>query len=190
MSPAVRSPARFRFTGIAFFAILAACSGGSGRGGGSNNGSSGGSGGGVIPPTTSPASATGMVVDESSSVPLSGVQVAITAWAAGATPNPIATTSATGTFPFTTTPGHYLLVIGSDSPNDARTTLHVSEQLNAGTNALTLPTPTAPPNVVLTAAQTSGNFRLQALSSKSAELRERGEPRAQQSLAACTHSPI
>ena len=60
MSPAVRSPARFRFVGIAFFAILAACSGGSG-GGGSNGGGSGGSRGGVIPPTT--FSVSGTIVD-------------------------------------------------------------------------------------------------------------------------------
>ncbi|HET9394194.1 MAG TPA: hypothetical protein VFO29_11830 [Candidatus Rubrimentiphilum sp.] len=131
----------------------------------------GGGGGGnpilpIIPtnPPVTTSSVSGTVVDETTNAPLAGIQIAIAPFTVGATPSPVATTAANGTFSFTTTPGHYLLVVGSNSPSDTRTTLHVGEQLAAGANALTLPTPTAPPNVTLTAAQTSGNFRLQTLS--------------------------
>jgi hypothetical protein len=149
------------FLACASAALLAACGGGGGSSGG---------GGGTLPivtPTNPPvttSSVSGTVVDEAANSPLAGVQVAIAPFTVGATPNPVATTAANGTFSFTTTPGHYLLVIGSNLPNDTRTTLHVGEQLVAGANALTLPTPTAPPNVTFTTAQTSGNFRLEALS--------------------------
>ena len=92
------------------------------------------------------------------------MKVSISAYTAGATITQVATTTSTGTFSFTTAPGTYYLVIGSDSPTDTTTTLHTKIVLTAGANALTLPIPPAETDVTYTAAQLSGNFRLTALS--------------------------
>jgi hypothetical protein len=118
-------------------------------------------------PTSSPAStqatATGTVVDYAANTPLSGVKVAIAPFTLGAAATQVATTNASGQFTFTTAPGTYYLVIGSDSATDTTTTLHTKIVLAAGANALTAPMPPAEPDVTLTAAQQSGNFRLTAL---------------------------
>jgi hypothetical protein len=154
--------------------LLAACSGG---GGGSNPTPVGST------PTPAPsvaasasphpspsagtgtqATATGTVVDYAANTPLSGVKVSISAYTAGSAITQVATTTSTGTFSFTTAPGTYYLVIGSDSPTDTTTTLHTKITLAAGNNALTLPIPPAETDVTYTAAQLSGNFRLTALS--------------------------
>ncbi len=91
------------------------------------------------------------------------MKVSISAYTAGAAITPVATTTSTGTFSFTTAPGTYYLVIGSDSTTDT-TSLHTKISLVAGTNALTLTIPPAETDVTYTAAQLSGNFRLTALS--------------------------
>jgi hypothetical protein len=114
--------------------------------------------------TGTQATATGTVVDYAANTPLSGVKVSISAYTAGAAETQVATTTSTGTFSFTTAPGTYYLVIGSDSTTDTTTTLHTKISLVAGTNALTLPIPPTEAEVTYTAAQMSGNFRLTALS--------------------------
>lgn len=131
----------------------------------------GGGGGTSLPPqptataTPAVATATGKVVDYDTQSGLAGVQVAIGAYSSGAaTPAPVATTAADGTFTFQTKPGNYLLRIGSDSSSDTRTTLVQHITLGAGSNALTVATPPPAPNVTPDPVQLSGNFRLKALS--------------------------
>lgn len=115
----------------------------------------------TTPPT---AAASGKVIDYSSQAPLAGITVAIGPWSSGgATPSPVATTAADGTFSFTTAPGDYLLRIGSDSPSDARTTLEQHVTLVAGANPLTVATPPPVADVTPDAVQLSGDFRLHAL---------------------------
>ncbi|MGA3037453.1 MAG: carboxypeptidase-like regulatory domain-containing protein [Vulcanimicrobiaceae bacterium] len=147
--------------GLVTFVGLAGCGGG---GGGSSLG-----GGSITPvPTPTPApsaNVSGTVVDEAANTALAGVQVSISAWTPNASPSPIATTTASGQFSFSVVPGSYMLTIGSNSPTDTRATLHVGVVLASGANALTLPQPAAYANVTYTSAQTSGNFRLMALSS-------------------------
>jgi hypothetical protein len=159
------SPFQKMAIAIIALAILAGC------GGGGGGGTSLPSGGGTLPtmtptsmPTSGPASVAGTVIDEQSSSALAGVQVALSPWVTGATPSPVATTNASGQFSFTTTAGSYMVTIGSNSPTDTRATLHFGVVLAAGSNTLTLPTPSAYAGVTYTSAQTNGSLRLMALS--------------------------
>src|SRR5438270_12512916 len=72
-------------------------------------------------PAPSTTTASGILVDDPSGAPLSGVSVRIAPWSAGATPlpSPQTTTAADGSFSFSVANGHYLLIIGSDSSSDA-----------------------------------------------------------------------
>ena len=123
-------------------------------------------------PTAPPAaSGSGTVVDEAANTPLAGVQVALASWAPvpGAFPTSpaiVAATNGAGQFTFNVTAGTYLLIIGSSSTTGPQATLFTGISLNPGANPLTLPTPPALPNVVYTAAQTSGNFRLMTLTAR------------------------
>lgn len=140
----------------------------------------GGSGGGPLPPgpgpsiTPSPtptpqvATATGKVVDYDTQSGLGGITVAIGTWTHGATPSPVTTTAPDGTFSFQTQPGSYELRVGSDNPTDTRATLVQHVSLVAGPNALTVATPPPQPNVTPDPVQTSGNFRLKALTADQA----------------------
>ncbi len=150
------------FTAIAFVAVLAGCGGG---GGGSTPGGGPVSTTPIATPTpVISANVTGTVVDEAANTPLAGVQVSLSGWTQSATPSPIATTNASGQFSFSVAPGSYLVTIGSDSPTDRRATLHFGIVLAAGSNTLTLPTPSAYADVTYTSAQTNGGLRLMALS--------------------------
>jgi hypothetical protein len=155
-------------------ALLVACGGSGGGGGGSVNPPT------PIPtatstaktsPTPSPtpsafaATASGTVVDYAADTPLSGVQVGLAPYTVGATPVPEATTNASGQFSFTTVPGTYLLVIGSNSPSATTATLHETVTLTAGTNVLTGATPQPLPDVTPVPSQTAGALRLMALNS-------------------------
>jgi hypothetical protein len=102
-------------------------------------------------------------VDYAANTPLSGISVSIASFDHGAPTSPVATTTATGAFTFTTSPGTYLLVIGSNTSGDTTTTLHQKITLTAGVNALAFVVPPTEPNVTYTAAQMSGNYRLMAL---------------------------
>lgn len=149
-----------------FAAALAACGGGGG--GGSTPPTSGG---GTNPsptssPTTTPtANASGTVVDYTSNTPLSGVPIAIASWAPGALPSPVATTDSSGKFSFTTAPGTYMLVVGSDSPTDTRSTLHENVALSSGSNTLKSATPQPEPDVTPLPSQGAGALRLMTLTS-------------------------
>lgn len=125
MLRAVTDPARFRFIGIAFLAVLAACSGGSG-GGGSYGGSSGGSGGGVLPPST--FSVSGTIVDAGtnggSGAGISGATTALYAQNdALSTPIvPAVTSSSTGSFTITSVPnGSYVIQVTPPANSNAPT---------------------------------------------------------------------
>jgi hypothetical protein len=112
------------------------------------------------------ATGSGKVVDYSSQTPLAGIQISLGAWAAGAaTPAPVATTAADGTFSFQAKTGDYLLRIGSDSSSDTRTTLEQHITLVAGANPLAVAIPTPAPQVTPDPVQLSGNFRLHTLTS-------------------------
>ncbi|MHB8147348.1 MAG: peptidase associated/transthyretin-like domain-containing protein, partial [Vulcanimicrobiaceae bacterium] len=114
-----------------------------------------------------------MLVDDPSGSPLAGIPVKLEPWVAGATPlpSPQATTAANGTFSIgPVANGHYLLVIGSDSPSDiTRPTIHDNVTLTGGTQALAAPnltvTPYGPiPTVTPPAVETNGDYRLDTLS--------------------------
>jgi len=115
--------------------------------------------------TSSVATASGTVVDNNANTALAGVTVAIApASSSSATsPTPVTTTAANGTFTFTAMPGRYLLVIGSNSATDTRSTYHGEITLKAGPNTLTMGAPSPEPNVTLSPAQTSGKYRLETL---------------------------
>jgi len=115
-------------------------------------------------PSGSSATASGTVVDFAANTPLAGVNVSLAAYTPGAPATSVATTNSAGVFTFSASPGTYLLIIGSNSPTDTTTTLHTKITLAAGTNALAFVVPPSEPNVTYTAAQSSGNFRLTALS--------------------------
>ncbi len=133
----------------------------------------GGGGGGGSAPVTTPqtlppsslASATGSVVDTAAGTPLVGIAVVLAAFTAGAGPVATTTTAADGTFTLFAAPGRYLLVVGSDSPGDARATFHLPVTLGAGANALSAPAPQAEPGVQYAPAQLAGAFRLALLGS-------------------------
>lgn len=161
---------------LAFAALLAACGGGSG-------------GGNYAPqprpsPTNVPnfTNAQGTLVDDPSGTPLSGVTVRLDPWQWGSgpvsgsaplyTPPPnivpgpsptpllVTTTDARGHFTISAPNATYLLVIGSDDPNDtARPTIHDKIILNGQT---TLAAPTMPPVPGITPApvETNGDYRL------------------------------
>jgi hypothetical protein len=145
-------------------ASFAACGGGGGGSTVAAPAPSPSSSGYVEPISPGAANVSGTVVDYVTNTPKPGVTIATAAYVAGASPAPIATTDATGSFHIAMPPGTYLLVIGSNSPADTTTTLHTKITVTAGADLLAAPMATAPPNVTLTAAQTSGNFRLTTLS--------------------------
>jgi hypothetical protein len=142
-----------------------------------------GGGGSATPPATNPptstpsgaatatptpiasANASGSVVDYAADTALAGVQISIAGASPGASPTPVATTAANGTFTFATKPGPYLLYVGSNSPTDTRATLHQMVTLTSGANTLTGATPIPEANVTPVASQTAGALRLMALSS-------------------------
>lgn len=122
------------------------------------------------PPTTTQAS--GTVVDDASGSPLAGVQVALMAWpsvppttaeSAMPTPYPVATTNAQGQFTFSAPNGHYILVIGSNSPSDTRATVHDNTTLTGGTQPLEAPTAWPIPDVTPPPSELTHNYRLQTL---------------------------
>ena len=124
-------------------------------------------------PPASTTTATGMLVDDPSGSPLAGIPVKLEPWTAGATPlpSPQATTAANGTFSIgPVANGHYLLVIGSDSPTDTtRPTIHDNVTLTGGTQALQAPNLTVKPygpipTVTPPAVETNGDYRLNTLS--------------------------
>ena len=147
---------------FALCALLAACGGG--------GGGTGGGGGGVLPPASNPpttTSASGTLVDRNTNSPLGGIPVAIEPWVANSTPIPEGTTSPTGAFAFTATNGHYLLIIGSDSPADTRATVHDNITLNGGAQVLVAPTVPPvianPPAPAQPPSETSAHYRLMTL---------------------------
>jgi hypothetical protein len=157
-------------------ALLAACGGGGGSTGG-------------VPPTNpppptatpcpanytgtppnctynGPVSATGQVVDHDTGNPLAGIAVGLAPWVAGATPVPQPTTDANGNFTVNaSTGGQYLLVIGSNSPNDPnnRATIHQAVDLTAPATVLVAPTLSPYPSATPSAVEQSGKFRLLTL---------------------------
>ena len=147
---------------------LAAC------GGGGGGGSTPPAGGGPTPcpagytgtppnciaPVT-PASVSGRVVDDTSGASLPGIKVGLAPWISGATPTPEGTTAPDGSFTFTAQPGHYLLVIGSDSSSDTtRATIHDNVTLVPGANALQAPVLPPWPTVTPPPWETNGTYRL------------------------------
>ncbi len=124
------------------------------------------------PPATT-TTATGMLVDDPSGSPLAGIPVKLEPWTAGATPlpSPQATTAANGTFSIgPVANGHYLLVIGSDSPTDTtRPTIHDNVTLTGGTQPVYGPNLTVKPygpipTVTPPAVEINGDYRLDTLS--------------------------
>ena len=102
-------------------------------------------------------------------LPLANVPVALLPWTTGDnTPIAQATTAPNGTFALSVAPGHYLLVVGNNTPvpyaspwpTSWTTTLHMQVTVTAGNNPITVPTPyDYPPTPV----QASGNLRIQTL---------------------------
>lgn len=146
-----------RFPGLLIVAFLTACGGGGGSG-------SPAPGPGGSPPGPTIASVSGKVVDDTSGGALPGVSVGLAPWIADATPMPEGTTAPDGTFAFNAQPGHYLLVIGSNSPADTtRATIHDNVTLVAGTNALQAPVLPPWPTVTPPAWELNGTYRLQTI---------------------------
>jgi hypothetical protein len=114
---------------------------------------------------SSPAAASGTVVDQSTNVGLAGIAIAISPMGGNLPYANVATTDANGNFSFTATPGTYAIAVGSNSGSDlSRATEHdVVTLFSGGPNPLGAPIPSPVPNVTLQASQTSGNFRLAAL---------------------------
>jgi hypothetical protein len=115
-------------------------------------------------PIASTANLSGTVVDFDTNTGLAGVPVKLAPWTHGAAPTTIATTAPNGSFAFSTAPGHYLLVIGNDSPTDTRASIHAEITPGPGNDSLVQGVPSTQTNVTLTPAQLSGNFRLATLS--------------------------
>ena len=102
-------------------------------------------------------------------LPLAGVPVALMPWTTGDnTPVAQTTTAANGTFSLPVAPGHYLLVVGNNTPvpfaspwpTTWTTTLHMQITAVAGNDPIVVPTPyDYPPTPV----QASGNLRIQTL---------------------------
>jgi hypothetical protein len=110
------------------------------------------------------ASVTGTVVDTDYDNPLVGVPVQIAAYTPAAPYKTVATTGANGQFAFTTTPGQYLLLIGTNSDTSTQATYHGVVNLKSGQNPLLDPVPTSEPDVTTLPGQSSGVFRLAQLS--------------------------
>ncbi len=139
--------------------VLAACGGGGGSGGSAPLPQPSAS---LTPPPSARATVSGTVLDVAGG-PLSGALVALDPFVAGASPAFTTTAAADGSFSLTAYAGRYLLVVGADTPGDARATFHLPVTLGAGANALTAPVPQAEPGVTYLPAQLSGAFRLAAL---------------------------
>jgi hypothetical protein len=92
------------------------------------------------------------------------VKVVLEPWTALATPlpSPQATTDANGNFVLAAAPnGHYLLVIGRNSPTDTTsTTIHDNVTLSGGNQTLVAPTLPSMPGYTPPAWETNGTFRL------------------------------
>ncbi len=111
-------------------------------------------------------------------LPLAGVPVALLPWTSGNT-TPVASgvTAANGTFALPVAPGHYLLVVGNNTPvpyaspwpTSWQTTLHMSITVAAGNAPIVVPTPLYYPNdpnagyPSPSPVQASGNLRIQTL---------------------------
>jgi len=107
-------------------------------------------------------------MSDPTNTPMAGIKVALEPWTAGA--GPIAayntTTASDGSFswPAGVTPGHYLLVVGSDSTSDlTHPTIHDNVTLTAGAQTLTAPTLPAITGFTPPAVETSGHYRLVTL---------------------------
>ena len=154
-------------SGFLFCALLAACGGGGGGGGAS--------GGTVNPPTpqqtptTGPltTTASGTVVNDANGAALVGAKVVLEPWVAGATPLPApqATTDASGNFTLANAPnGHYLLVIGNDTPGQtAAAVVHDNVTLAGGNQVLKAPTLPTIPGYTAPAWETNGTYRIATL---------------------------
>ena len=102
-------------------------------------------------------------------LPLANVPVALLPWTSGdTTPVAQATTAPNGTFALPVAPGHYLLVVGNNTPvpyaspwpTSWTTTLHMQVTVTAGNNPIAVATPyDYPPTPV----QASENLRIQTL---------------------------
>lgn len=129
----------------------------------------GGGGGSAAPPGTGGGeqhvSATGVLVDHESGVPLSGESVGLAPWTAGAPAVPQGVTASDGTFTVSAgAPGEYLLVIGSDSPSDTtRPTIHDAIELTSSAQTLIAPTMPPVPDETPNPVEQSGHFRLTTL---------------------------
>jgi len=147
------------FCAVLASAVPAACGGGGGASAPSLPS--------ATPSPTPPANAVagaGTLVDHDTGAPLSGIAVGLAPWLAGATPVPQGTTDPSGRFTVTAAPGRYLLVIGSDSPNDPqqRATIHDAIVLAEAPATQILAAPTMPPvpSTTPNPIERSGNFRL------------------------------
>jgi len=116
----------------------------------------------IVPNTTN---ASGHVLDDPSGAPLGGISVKVAPWSAGAPvlPSPQTTTAPDGSFTLSAVPnGHYLLIIGSNSPSDTvRPTIHDNVTLSGGNqtlNAPNIPAVSISPNPP--AVELSHNYRL------------------------------
>ena len=118
-------------------------------------------------PMTNAVAGDGTLVDHDTGAPLSGIAVGLAPWLAGATPVPQGTTDPNGRFAVTAAPGRYLLVIGSDSPNDPqqRPTIHDAIVLAAAPATQVLAAPTMPPvpSTTPNPIERSGNYRLMTM---------------------------
>jgi len=148
------------FCAVLASAVPAACGGG----GGSSPAPSLPSAAPSSTPMTNAIAGDGTLVDHDTGAPLSGIAVGLAPWLAGATPVPQGTTDPSGRFTVTAAPGRYLLVIGSDSPNDPhqRATIHDAIVLAAAPATQILAAPTMPPvpSTTPNPIERSGNFRL------------------------------
>ena len=126
------------------------------------------------PPATTTAS--GSVIDDASGAPKTGVKVVLRPWIACTTPTattlacptplpaPQALTDANGNFTLSNAPnGHYLLVIGDDTPGSTVTTVHANVTFAGGTIALIAPTLPPIPTYTPPATETGGKYRIRSL---------------------------
>jgi hypothetical protein len=79
-------------------------------------------------------------------------------------PSPQVTTAPDGSFMLGNAPnGHYILVIGNDTPNSATTTVHDNVTLTGGAQHLVAPTPLPIPTISPRPAETTGAYRISTL---------------------------
>lgn len=107
--------------------------------------------------------ASGRLVDRDSNAPLRGVPVWLRAWHRHAHARIVTHTNSRGRFSFTAENGHYLLLLGSNRPNDTRATVHDQIWLRGGSQPLAAPTAWPVPDVTPPAAERSGAYRLMKL---------------------------